>query len=75
MNMVLSEASIVEASRLMRQSGETALAVLSEAEGQPCVIGVVTAGDIVTRVLAVGLDPSVLTVGDITTVPGVTVPY
>jgi hypothetical protein len=45
MNMVRSEASIVEAS------------------------------DIVTRVLAVGLDPSVLTVGDITTFPGVTVPY
>ena len=45
----------------MRQFG--AEEVLVASDNGP--LGVVTARDIVVRVLAVGLDPAVLTVGDI----------
>ena len=65
MTLVHREASIVEASRVMRQCGTTELVVVTEADGEPQPIGVVTARDIVTRVLALGLDPAVLTAGDI----------
>jgi CBS domain-containing protein len=65
MLMVHRDASIVEASRLMRECRTTQVVVVAEADGQPRALGVVTAGDIVTRVLAVGLDPAVLTAGDI----------
>lgn len=67
MAIVPSEASIVEASRLMRERGATELLVLGQVEGQPRTVGVVTEHDIVTRVVALGLDPAVLTVGDIAT--------
>lgn len=65
MNAVHSEASIVEASRLMRQCRATRLMVIAEANGAARPLGVVTADDIVRRVVALGLDPAVLTVGDI----------
>jgi hypothetical protein len=59
------ELSILEASRLMRTSGAAELLVTDPAEGTLLPVGVVTARDIVTRVVAVELDPSVLTAGDI----------
>jgi CBS domain-containing protein len=59
------ELSIVEASRVMSQSGAEELLVTDQAEGALVAVGVVTARDIVTRVIAAGLDPEVLTAGDI----------
>ena len=60
------ETSILEASRLMRESGATELLVTGATQGVLLAIGIVTATDIVTRVVAAGLDPAVLTAGDIT---------
>ena len=60
------EASVLAASKLMRESGGTQLLVTEVANGVVVGIGIVTAGDIVTRVIAMGLDPAVVTAGDIT---------
>ena len=65
MNMVHCEASLLEVSRLMRECGTAELVVVTETGGKPCTLGIVTANDIVTRVVALDLDPSVLTAGDI----------
>jgi hypothetical protein len=51
------ELSIAEVSRVMSRCGA--------AEGALVAVGVVSARDIVTRVVAAGLDPEVLTAGDI----------
>jgi len=59
------ELSILEASRVMRTSGAAELLVTDRAEGTLLPVGVVTARDIVTRIVAAELDPSVLTAGDI----------
>lgn len=60
------EASVLAASKLMRESGATQLLVTEVTEGVFVAIGIVTAGDIVTRVIAHGLDPALVTAGDIT---------
>jgi CBS domain-containing protein len=65
MNTVHCEASVLEASRRMRQCHASELIVVTETDGIPRPLGVVTARDIVTRVMALGLDPEVLTAGDI----------
>jgi len=65
MNTVHCEASVLEASRRMRQCHANELIVVTETDGKPRALGVVTASDIVTRVVAVGLDPGVVTAGDI----------
>jgi CBS domain-containing protein len=59
------EASVLDASRLMRKAGTTELLVTGKANGMLLPLGMVTANDIVTRVVAAGLDPAVLTTGDI----------
>ena len=59
------EASVLEASKLMRKSGATELLVTAEAGGVLRPLGILTAKDIVTRVIATELDPAVLTTGDI----------
>lgn len=59
------EASVLEASKLMRKSGTTELLVTVEANGVLRPLGILTAKDIVTRVIATELDPAVLTTGDI----------
>ena len=59
------EASVLDASKLMRKSGTTELLVTSEANGALLPLGILTANDIVTRVIAAELDPAVLTTGDI----------
>jgi len=59
-------ASVLEASKLMRKSGTAELLVTCKSCGQMVSLGIVTASDIVTRVVAAELDPSVLTIGDIT---------
>ena len=65
MNTIHCEASVLEASRRMRQCHANELIVVTETDGKPRALGVVTASDIVTRVVAVGLDPGVVTAGDI----------
>jgi CBS domain-containing protein len=60
------ELSILEASRLMRNCGAEELLVTDQTQGELVPIGIVTARDIVTRIVAAGLDPAVLTAGDIT---------
>jgi CBS domain-containing protein len=59
------ETSVLEASKVMRISHSTELLVVDKSHGLPFVFGVLTALDIVTRVIATGLDPAVLTAGDI----------
>jgi CBS domain-containing protein len=59
------EASVLHASKLMRKSGATELLVTVEADGILRPLGILTAEDIVTRVIATELDPAVLTTGDI----------
>lgn len=59
------ELSILETSRVMRTSGAAELLVTDQAEGTLMLVGVVTARDIVTRIVAAELDPNVLTAGDI----------
>ena len=60
------EVSVLDASKLMQKSGATELLVTSITNGVFLAIGIVTANDIVTRVIAAELDPAVLTAGDIT---------
>jgi len=60
-----SAASVLEASKLMGKSGAAELLVTAETGGQLVSLGIVTASDIVTRVIAAELDPTVLTMGDI----------
>ncbi len=60
------EASVLAASKVMRESGVSELLVTEVTDGVFVAIGIVTADDIVTRVIATGLDPAVLTAGDIT---------
>jgi CBS domain-containing protein len=59
------EASVLEASKLMRKAGTTELLVTVRAGGRLRPLGILTAKDIVTRVIATELDPAVLTTGDI----------
>lgn len=59
------EATIEQASRVMRDQRVDALVVTEAAEGAPVAAGILSAHDIVTRVIAVGLEPSVVTAGDI----------
>ena len=49
----------------MREQGARQLLVVAEVDGQPRAVGSVSEHDIVTRVLALGLDPDVVTAGDI----------
>jgi CBS domain-containing protein len=59
------EATIVAASRLMREQHVDDLVVTEMRDGKAMPTGIASARDIVTRIVAMGLDPSVLTVGDI----------
>ena len=59
------ETSVLEASKVMRKSHSNELLVVDGSHGLPFVFGILTAIDIVTRVIATGLDPAVLTAGDI----------
>jgi len=59
------EMSVLEACKLMRKSGTTELLVTDEAKGMLFPLGILTANDIVTHVIAAELDPAVLTTGDI----------
>lgn len=56
---------LVAAARLMRQNHVGCLVVVEEAGGLRQVIGLLTDRDIVIAVVAPGLDPARLTVGDV----------
>ena len=57
--------TIVVASRLMRSFQVEELVVTARWQAALIPIGIVSARDLVTRIIAVGLDPAVLTAGDI----------
>lgn len=59
------DATVLEACKLMRRTGATELLVTEEANSTLFPVGILTASGIVTRVIAMGLDPAVLTAGDI----------
>jgi CBS domain-containing protein len=59
------DATVLAASKLMRDAGVTELLVTRNADGLLGAFGIVTARDIVTHVIAAELDPTVLTAGDI----------
>lgn len=59
------EATILEASRLMREYHVGDLIVVDEVSGRRVPAGIVTDRDVVLEVVSMGLDTSVLTVGDI----------
>jgi CBS domain-containing protein len=59
------DATVLEASKLMRKLGSAELLVTEETSGLLVSVGVVTASDIVTRVIAAELDPAIMTTGDI----------
>lgn len=54
-----------EAARLMRENHVGSLVVVDELAGQRIVVGLLTDRDIVTAVVAAGLDPGMLNVGDV----------
>lgn len=59
-----SRASLYEAARLMRQDHVGCIVVIDEAMGRKA-IGIVTDRDVVVEVVAAGLDPKTVTVGEI----------
>src|SRR5258705_13562493 len=59
-----SDASILAASRLMREQDVSDLVVTERQDSESFPIGILSAREIVTRVLALQLDPGVLKVGD-----------
>lgn len=54
-----------EAARLMREDHVGCLVVVDEAAGQRLVVGLLTDRDIVTAVVAAGVDPATLSVGEV----------
>jgi hypothetical protein len=60
------EATVVDASKLMREAGSKQLLVTEKINGDLQVIGVVSSDDIVTGIVAAELDPAVMTIGDLT---------
>jgi hypothetical protein len=62
---VHGDATLIEVCRLMRACGISELMVVAEAEGRAEPIGKVSARDIAVRVVALELDPSVVTAGDL----------
>jgi CBS domain-containing protein len=62
---VTRETTISEAARLMRKHHVGDVVVIKEKGGRRKPIGIVTDRDVLVEVVATGLDPAVLTVGDI----------
>lgn len=66
--LIESSATIQAASAAMRDRDADALLVLEADGAEPRAMAVIFASDIVTRVVALGLDPRVLTVSDLAAV-------
>lgn len=69
------DTTILEASRLMRNFGVAELVVADRSTEGWNPVGTVSAQDIVARVMATELDPSVVTAGDITWLENVSAPF
>jgi CBS domain-containing protein len=67
------ETSIVDAAKLMRQHHVGAIVVVDQDESPRMPVGIVTDRDIVVEVVAPGLDPKQLKVGDLLVEPVVTI--
>lgn len=72
--VVAPETTISEAAQLMRQHHVGDVVVVTETGGRRQPVGIVTDRDVVVEVVATGLDPAVLTVGDIMVPDLATVP-
>ena len=72
--VVAPETTIGEAAQLMRQHHVGDVVVITETGGCRKPVGIVTDRDVVVEVVATGLDPAVLTVGDIMVPDLATVP-
>ncbi|HUW27982.1 MAG TPA: CBS domain-containing protein [Sulfuriferula sp.] len=72
--VVAQETTIGEAAQLMRQHHVGDVVVVTEEGGRRKPVGIVTDRDVVVEVVATGLDPAVLTVGDIMVPDLATVP-
>ena len=60
-----AEDTVLEAATLMRQNHVGNVLVVEERNGKRVPIGIVTDRDVVVEVIALELDPTVITVGDI----------
>lgn len=69
---ILGDATISDAAEMMRLEGVRSLLIVPRNDNDP--YGIVTYSDIVSKVLAEGLNPKELTVDEIMTKPLVTVP-
>ena len=67
------DTSVIEAAALMRQHHVGDVMVVEEVHGQRKPVGIVTDRDLVVEVMASGLDPSQLKVGDLVSRPLVTI--
>jgi len=67
------ETSIVDAAKLMRQHHVGAIVVVDQDDSPRMPVGIVTDRDIVVEVVAPGLDPKQLKVGDLLVEPVVTI--
>ena len=63
--VVQNNESVLEAAKLMRQHHVGDVVVVEERGGVRVPVGLVTDRDLVVEVMATGLDPNVITVGDI----------
>ena len=59
------EETVLDAARLMREHHVGNVVVVEEREGKRVPIGIVTDRDVVVEIVALGLDPGTLTIGDI----------
>lgn len=67
------QTDLITAAQLMRRDHVGALVVVDDLEGQTKVCGVITDRDIVTSIVAQGLDPGPLYVEDVMSTPVITV--
>ena len=63
--IIQKDESALEAARLMRQHHAGDVVVVEEKGGLRKPVGIVTDRDLVVEIMATGLDPDVITVGDI----------
>lgn len=62
---IQSDSSVIQACELMRRFRTNKVLVVELDEGTPVAVGTVSADDVAMRVVALGLDPGVLTAGDV----------
>lgn len=65
--VIAPESSVLEAARLMRRYHVGDLVVVQQRNGKAVPLGIVTDRDLVIEVIAAEVDPSQVTVGDLTT--------